>query len=221
MKFSFFFQYLGNLDRVSGVSLLEPGKYYKLSIVKTHSVVFPGEIFPLIIRSYFFENPNIDPSGDNDGCIFGIIFPNVTGPMKKKCIYGVTCQIYEKGSDGRGTTSIKSRACQRFIIEPERNKKYIVWQYFFFCLLLNITHNFFLAFLHKFNFPPCDEYMPIVEFYQKLYCLILCLVIKQTVTQSYETIKVYDKNSNLWKLPAHRGHYLYTTNMILKNWSKG
>lgn len=52
--------------------------------------------------------------GDHeDGCLFGLVFKNTRFTND---VYGVTCQVYERGSGGDGNVTIKSRSYQRFIV---------------------------------------------------------------------------------------------------------
>lgn len=101
--------YLGKLERVEGVDYLEPGKIYRLPICSHNSIVFPGEVVPMIINVATL-NCN-DPSGD--GVKFGLVFRNVVG---EKFIYGVTCQVFERGERdvNSGSIVLKTVAQQRF-----------------------------------------------------------------------------------------------------------
>ncbi|XP_055587848.1 protein cereblon-like [Uranotaenia lowii] len=99
--------YLGKLERVEGVDYLEPGKVYRLPVWTHTSIVFPGEIVPMIINDSTL-NCN-DPS---DGVKFALVF-RCTFP--RHFVYGVTCQVFERGeSDARGTIVLKAIAQQRF-----------------------------------------------------------------------------------------------------------
>lgn len=101
------FQYLGKLERVEGVDYLEPGKVYRLSICSHNSIVFPGEIVPMILNAATL-NCN-DPS---DGVKFGLVF-RTTFP--DRFVYGVTCQVFERGErDLSGSIVLKAIAQQRF-----------------------------------------------------------------------------------------------------------
>lgn len=101
--------YLGDLDRVSGLEIMEPGKLYRLPLFVHHSLVFPGETLPMIFYNYEFPE-NFDSS---EGLMIGVVYSNFSGPY-----YGVTCQIYEKGTNGT-RLMIKGRAVQRFIYLPD------------------------------------------------------------------------------------------------------
>lgn len=103
--------YLGsNMDAVRGTNYYEPGKIYDIPVWPHHSMVFPGEILPMIIiaESIFARTPEA-----NEGLTFGIVFSNETANDKT---YGVTCQVFEKGLDEHGHITVKSKAHQRFII---------------------------------------------------------------------------------------------------------
>lgn len=109
----YIFQYLGDLERVSGVEYLEPNKTYTIPILAHNSLVFPGETLPMIL------SPNIMflPADNNDdGALFGLVFRELRNNHNFN-LYGVTCLIYEKGTDERENLNIKSRAYQRFFIE--------------------------------------------------------------------------------------------------------
>nr|XP_013097345.1 unnamed protein product [Stomoxys calcitrans] len=110
--------YLGpNMNRVSGVNYLDAGQYIKLRLFLHEHVLFPGEVVPFMVDSSttIIEG---DPDEQN-GIQFGLCFPslsnNSTTEGAKNELYGVTCQIYELGTDHRGNTLIKSRALQRFV----------------------------------------------------------------------------------------------------------
>ncbi|XP_058449602.1 protein cereblon-like [Malaya genurostris] len=99
--------YLGKLERVEGVDYLEPGKVFCLPICTHHSIVFPGEIVPMILNEATL-NCN-DPS---DGVKFGLIFRTA---FPDKFYYGVTCQVFERGDhDTSGSIVVKTIALQRF-----------------------------------------------------------------------------------------------------------
>uniref|UniRef100_A0A1Q3FA94 Protein cereblon n=1 Tax=Culex tarsalis TaxID=7177 RepID=A0A1Q3FA94_CULTA len=99
--------YLGKLERVEGVDYLEPGKIYRLPVCSHNSIVFPGEVVPMIINVATL-NCN-DPS---DGVKFGLVFRNVN----VEYIYGVTCQVFERGelNASSGSIVLKTIAQQRF-----------------------------------------------------------------------------------------------------------
>lgn len=54
---------------------------------------------------------------NDDGLLFGLVFRELHTTRSYFNLYGVTCLIYEKGTDDRGNVSIKSRAYQRFCIK--------------------------------------------------------------------------------------------------------
>lgn len=112
-------QYLGSLDRVSGVDCLEPGHLYKLPIFCHPTLIFPGEQVPMVIPATMFSSEFSDNNQD-DGCLFGLIFRSIYKEKSLK-LYGVTCQIYEKGTHNKRELFIKSRACQRFVVTPPYN----------------------------------------------------------------------------------------------------
>ncbi|XP_039962334.1 protein cereblon [Bactrocera tryoni] len=105
--------YLGeNMDRVSGVHYLEVGQQYNLMLFMHQHILFPGEVLPFMISGSIIES---DMSAQN-GLLFGVCFPTLCNSEDMDDnFYGVTCQIYEKGTDERGNTLIKSRALQRFV----------------------------------------------------------------------------------------------------------
>lgn len=101
--------YLGKLERVEGVDYLEPGKIYRLPVYNHHSIVFPGEIVPLILNAATLNYE--DPS---DGVKFGLVFRT---SFPNNFIYGVTCQVFERGErDLNGSIILKTVAQQRFHI---------------------------------------------------------------------------------------------------------
>lgn len=106
--------YLGDMDVVSGRSFFEVDKIYQIPICGHHSLVFPGEILPMIMSESIFENEGAD------GLIFGLVFwENTQKDRKKEIVYGVSCQVYEKGVDQFGHITLKSRALQRFQVVPK------------------------------------------------------------------------------------------------------
>lgn len=105
---------MGDMDRVTGVNFLEVGKTYRIPIRSHHSLVYPGETVPMIIDDPMFESL----LNDTDGMSFGLIFPSIWASTQPN-IYGVTCQIYEKGArNSVGNIKIKTRVYQRFIVHP-------------------------------------------------------------------------------------------------------
>lgn len=105
---------MGDMDSVTGVNYLEVGKTYLIPIKTHHSLVYPGETVPMIIDDPMFESL----LNDTDGMSFGLIFPSIY-PATQPNIYGVTCQIYEKGArHATGMVKIKTRVYQRFIVTP-------------------------------------------------------------------------------------------------------
>ncbi|XP_075145269.1 E3 ubiquitin ligase component cereblon [Haematobia irritans] len=114
--------YLGsNMNRVSGVNYLDAGQYIKLRLFIHQHVLFPGEVLPFMVDS---STTIIEGDADEqNGILFGVCFPSLTNNNAatntngKNELYGVTCQIYELGTDDRGNTLIKSRALQRFVTQ--------------------------------------------------------------------------------------------------------
>lgn len=102
------------MERVSGVQYLEANKSYRLPIFFHDSLIFPGETLPMILTQQVFLTTEFT----DDGMLFGLVFHNIRNNTNLN-LYGVTCQIYEKGSDGRDSISIKSRAYQRFYIKND------------------------------------------------------------------------------------------------------
>lgn len=103
--------YLGkNMENIRGTNYYEPGKVFELAVCGHHSMVFPGEILPMIMiaESIFARTPD-----SNEGLTFGLVFANETDGNN---IYGVTCQVFEKGIDNQGHITVKSKAHQRFIV---------------------------------------------------------------------------------------------------------
>uniref|UniRef100_A0A8D8L012 Protein cereblon n=1 Tax=Culex pipiens TaxID=7175 RepID=A0A8D8L012_CULPI len=100
--------YLGKLERVEGVDYMEPGKIYRLPVCSHNSIVFPGEVVPMIINAATLNCT--DPS---DGVKFGLVFRNV---ISDKYVYGVTCQVFERGelNASSGSIVLKTIAQQRF-----------------------------------------------------------------------------------------------------------
>ncbi|XP_053947006.1 protein cereblon [Anastrepha ludens] len=105
--------YLGeNMNRVSGIHYLEVGKQYNMMLFMHQHILFPGEVLPFMISGSIIES---DMDTQN-GLVFGVCFPILCNREEVgDNFYGVTCQIYEKGTDERGNTLIKSRALQRFV----------------------------------------------------------------------------------------------------------
>ena len=102
--------YMGaNMDRVCGVNYLDVGQHYNMMLFMHQHILFPGEVLPFMISGSIMD---ADIDADN-GLLFGVCFPD--WGQREDLLYGVTCQIYEKGSDERGNTLIKSRALQRFV----------------------------------------------------------------------------------------------------------
>lgn len=54
-----------------------------------------------------------------DGLLFGLVFHGLRNNLNND-LYGVTCQIYAKGNDGRENVSIKSKAYQRFCVKNDK-----------------------------------------------------------------------------------------------------
>lgn len=101
--------YLGNMDSISGLNYFEDDKIYEMPVCGHHSLIFPGEILPMIMTADSIFEPS-EQTGE--GLTFGLVFSDAES--KKNDIYGVTCQVYEKGVDTNGHITMKSRAHQRF-----------------------------------------------------------------------------------------------------------
>ncbi|XP_055847992.1 protein cereblon isoform X2 [Episyrphus balteatus] len=113
--------YLGtNMNRVSGVEYLDTGRIHRIMLFMHQHIIFPGEVLPFMIPGFIIE---ADIDSDN-GLLFGVAFGHVRCP-KTQAMYGVTCQIYEKGTDERGHTLIKSRALQRFITTNDTRREHL------------------------------------------------------------------------------------------------
>jgi cereblon len=103
--------YLGsNMENIRGTNFYDPGKIYDMPVCGHHSLVFPGEILPMIMiaESIFAKTPE-----SNEGLTFGLVFADEIDNEK---VYGVTCQVFEKGVDLNGHITVKSKARQRFIV---------------------------------------------------------------------------------------------------------
>lgn len=106
---------MGEMDRVTGVNFLEPGKTYQMPIKCHLSLIYPGETVPMFIDVAMYESLLNDTE---NGMSFGLIFPSMWKYTKPN-FYGVTCQIYEKGpTNADGNIKIKTRVYQRFVIYP-------------------------------------------------------------------------------------------------------
>ncbi|KRF78730.1 protein cereblon isoform X2 [Drosophila virilis] len=104
-----------NLNRVPGVDYLEVGSTHRMLIFMHQHILFPGEVLPFMIHGSIIDE-EIQDSG-RDGVIFGVGFPLMQPPDDNPHkLYGVTCQIYEKGESGRQHVFYKSRALQRIVI---------------------------------------------------------------------------------------------------------
>lgn len=113
--------YLGSMDAVSGLICFEVDKIYKIPISPHHSLIFPGEIVPMKIAESFFDETIFGADG-NEGLVFGLIFLENTQKEKaKEIVYGVTCQVYERGVDDLGHITLLSRAHQRFQVIPQKD----------------------------------------------------------------------------------------------------
>lgn len=102
--------YLGETDVVRGTNCYESGKIYEIPVFGHHSMVFPGEIFPMIVTNdgIFARSPE-----SNEGLTFGVVFTDEASDSK---LYGVTCHVFEKGLDVNGHITVKSKADQRFVV---------------------------------------------------------------------------------------------------------
>uniref|UniRef100_A0A182MDL1 Protein cereblon n=1 Tax=Anopheles culicifacies TaxID=139723 RepID=A0A182MDL1_9DIPT len=110
--------YFGKMERVEGVDYLEPGKIYRLPIYNHHSIVYPGEIVPLMLNdSHFYSGRSNESS---DGLKFGLVFLNHYSDSGR--IYGVTCQVYERGAEGLSAL-LKTVAQQRFYIVRRQERR--------------------------------------------------------------------------------------------------
>lgn len=87
---------------------------YRIPVMLHNLLVFPGETIPMIMSEEMFIRTNITV----DGLLYGLVFGDL---LKGSNIYGVTCQIFEKGRDLRGNVLIKSHAHQRFVISKANN----------------------------------------------------------------------------------------------------
>ncbi|XP_017873345.1 PREDICTED: protein cereblon homolog isoform X2 [Drosophila arizonae] len=104
-----------NLNRVPGVDYLEVGSTHRMLIFMHQHILFPGEVLPFMIDGNIIDE-EIEDTG-RDGVIFGVGFPLMQPPDDNPHkLYGVTCQIYEKGESGRQHVFYKSRALQRIVI---------------------------------------------------------------------------------------------------------
>ncbi|EDV94752.1 protein cereblon [Drosophila grimshawi] len=104
-----------NLNRVPGVDYLEVGSTHRMLIFMHQHILFPGEVLPFMIDGSIIDE-EIHDTG-RDGVIFGVGFPLMQPPDDNPHkLYGVTCQIYEKGESGRQMVFYKSRALQRIVI---------------------------------------------------------------------------------------------------------
>ncbi|EDW81418.1 uncharacterized protein Dwil_GK12054 [Drosophila willistoni] len=108
--------YFGNnSSRVPGVDYLEEGSTHHMLIFLHQHILFPGEVLPFMIDGSLIDE-EMQQNG-LDGLIFAVGFPLMQPP--EDCpnrLYGVTCQIYEKGESGRQLVFYKSRALQRIVI---------------------------------------------------------------------------------------------------------
>jgi cereblon len=103
--------YLGsNMENIRGTNFYEPGRVYEIPVCGHHSLVFPGEILPMIMvaGSIFTRTPESD-----EGLTFGLVFVD---EIKNNRAFGVTCQVFEKGLDNQGHITVKSKARQRFVV---------------------------------------------------------------------------------------------------------
>ncbi|KAL9692904.1 hypothetical protein quinque_012189 [Culex quinquefasciatus] len=101
--------YLGKLERVGGLQLLEPNSIHTIPISGHHSIVYPGETIPLILT-----NSLLSPDGRTESNRIGLVFWE--HPHRKK-IYGVICQVCEK-DDRESAIVLKTKAVQRFELVP-------------------------------------------------------------------------------------------------------
>lgn len=88
--------YLGAMESVHGLVCFEVNNIYKIPIYAHHSLLFPGEVVPMIIAESFFDE-SIFGNDENDGLSFGLVFWSQShNAREKNIVYGVTCQVYEK-----------------------------------------------------------------------------------------------------------------------------
>lgn len=106
------------MQRVSGDSkFLETGHVYEIPIFQHHSLILPGEQFPMIISKRTFDRINFEFT-IKDRFIIGLLCPD-SFQYSFPNVYGVTCEIFEKGDYNNTHVTIKSRAYQRFkILNP-------------------------------------------------------------------------------------------------------
>ncbi|XP_065073286.1 protein cereblon-like [Ochlerotatus camptorhynchus] len=101
--------YLGKLERVDSLERFEPGSIQRIPVSGHHSIVYPGEIIPLILTNSLLE---FDGSDSNR---IGLVFWE--HPYRKR-IFGVVCQVCEK--DIRDSAMVlKTVAQQRFEVVPQ------------------------------------------------------------------------------------------------------
>lgn len=68
----------------------------------------------MITAESIFESNQPEWSNQaSDGLFFGLVFWD---EAQNNQVYGVTCQVYEKGVDAFGNITIKSKANQRFVV---------------------------------------------------------------------------------------------------------
>ena len=148
--------YLGSMENIRGTQFYDPGKIIDhLAVCYHHSLVFPGEIIPMIMRAdnIFARTPE-----SNEGLTFGLIFPDE--------VYGVTCQVFEKGLDSQGHITVKSKARQRFIVLSTEDEEIVQRNDIFYAkvrilpeytlpdpLMMNMSNN-----LVKFSQNPSQKY---------------------------------------------------------------
>lgn len=149
-----YFQYLGDLERVSGNSYLEPNRNYEMPIMTHTSLVYPGEILPMILSQHVFLSADFN----DDGLIFGLICRELQDSHSSK-VFGVTCQIFERSNDNSDDITIKSRAYQRFYVKNQ-------WVLLHICVtriyLANSFSMFLFFFFQGFYYPKshtiCNRY---------------------------------------------------------------
>lgn len=80
--------YLGKMDNIRGTNFYDPGKIYDMPVVGHHSLVFPGEILPMIMiaESIFARTPE-----SNEGLTFGLVFAD---EIKNQIVYGISFLIH-------------------------------------------------------------------------------------------------------------------------------
>ncbi|KAG5670021.1 hypothetical protein PVAND_000308 [Polypedilum vanderplanki] len=103
--------YLGETQRISGLTLYEENREYDILVTPVANWVFPGEIVPMILSSRYVPIE----FNENDGLNIGVVF-ELEHAEQRGVFYGVTVQVYEKGTDNRGNAIFKGKSYQRFLV---------------------------------------------------------------------------------------------------------